>query len=68
MAEPLEFEMIGASNRVRQIVSTSNWHSLMEVITLFGISSPTTGVTYHKSNLANTDQSHWKRKKDHTAT
>ena len=68
MAEPLEFEMISASNRVHQIVSTSNWHLLMEVFTLFGISSPATGITYHKSNLANTDQYHWKRKKDHTDT
>ena len=40
----------------------------MEAFILFGISSPTAGITHHKSNLANTAQSHRKRKKHHADT
>jgi hypothetical protein len=32
----------------------------MEAFILFGISSPTAGITHHKSNLANTAQFYWK--------
>ena len=60
LAEPLEFEMISASNRVHQIFSTYNCHVLMEAITIFRISSPIAGITHHKSNLAKTAQYHWK--------
>ena len=41
---PFDFESIDASDRVRQQVSTPNWHFLLEACTIFDISTPTLGL------------------------